>query len=57
MEIQHGNTISFSVSKISFIFLMARIDSTNNRNIVTVERPELKLPLYIFMSNISVQLC
>ena len=27
------NTISFSVSKISFIFLMTPIDSTNDQNI------------------------
>ena len=28
------NTISFSVSKIAFIFLMASADSTTDRNIV-----------------------
>ena len=35
------NTISFLVSKISFIFLMIPIDSTNDQNIVTIERFEL----------------
>ena len=40
------NTISFSVSKISFIFLMTPIDSFNDQNKVTVvERPELTLLL------------
>ena len=34
------NAISFSVSKISFIFLVTPIDSTNDQNIVTVERSE-----------------
>ena len=39
------NIISFSVGKISFIFLMTPIDSTNDQNIVTIERSELTLLL------------
>ena len=42
------NTISFSVSKISFIFLMTPIDSTNDQNIVTIERSELTLLLILY---------
>ena len=37
----HGNIITkeyyFSVCKISFIFFMTPIDSTNDQNIVTIE--------------------
>ena len=39
------NTIAFAVSKISVIFLMTPIDSTNDQNIVTIERSELALLL------------
>ena len=39
------DTISFSVSKISFIFLVTPTDSTNDQNIVTIERSELTLLL------------
>ena len=42
------NNISFSVSKISFIFLMTSIDSTNDQNIVTIERSELTLRLILY---------
>ena len=42
------NTISFSVSKISFVFLMTPIDSTNDQNIVTIERSELTLLLILY---------
>ena len=42
------NTISFSVSKISFIFLMTLINSTNDQDIVTVERSELTLRLTLY---------
>ena len=39
---------SFSVSKISFNFLMTPIDSTNDQNIVTIERSELTLLLTLY---------
>ena len=38
-------SLFLSVSKISFIFLMTPIDSTNDQNIVTIERNELILLL------------
>ena len=45
------------VSKIAFIFLMAPVDSTNDRNIAKkIERPELTFLCYISMSNVSAQL-
>ena len=45
-EYNNRNTRSFSVSKISFIFLMTPIDSFNDQNKVTVvERSELTLLL------------
>ena len=40
--------MSFSVSKISFVFLMAPIDSTNDQNIVTMERSELTSLLILY---------
>ena len=50
--VMHGNIItgipSFSVSKISFNFLMTPIDSTNDQNIVTMERSELTLLLVLY---------
>ena len=42
------STISFSVSKISYIFLMTPIDSTNEQNIVTIERSGLTLLLILY---------
>ena len=33
MELEHKEYISFSVSKIYFIYLMAPIDSTNDQNL------------------------
>ena len=41
------NTISFSVSKVSFIVLITPIDSTNKQNVVTIERSELTLLLIL----------